>query len=104
MSEEKEKSGMKLALDWLGGICAFLTVVVLVMLVIHAKWAYLPDEVYNVLSVIKIWAPLIVVAITGLEFTSGKSIIFKILFLILLAIVIISMFFPSTWQKIIGLI
>ena len=104
MSEEKEKSGMKLALDWLGGICAFLTVVVLVMLVIHAKWAYLPDEIYNVLSVIKIWAPLIVVAITGLEFTSGKSIIFKILFLILLAIVIISMFFPSTWQKIIGLI
>jgi len=104
MSEEKEKSGMKLALDWLGGICAFLTVVVLVMLVIHAKWAYLPDEIYNVLSVIKIWAPLIVVAITGLEFTSGKSIIFKILFLILLAIVIISMFFPETWQKIIGLI
>ncbi|MBQ7579216.1 MAG: hypothetical protein IJT25_01650, partial [Clostridia bacterium] len=72
MGEEKERSGMKLALDWLGGICAFLTVVVFVMLVIHAKWAYLPDEVLNVLLVIKTWEPLVVVGITGLEFTSGK--------------------------------
>ena len=104
MSDNKEKSGMKLALDWLGGICAFLTVAVFVMLVIHAQWAYLPTDVYNVLSVIKIWAPLVVVAITGLEFTSGRSIIFKILFLILLAVVVISMFFPATWQQIVGLI
>ena len=29
MAEEKN-SGMKLALDWLGGICAFLTVIVYV--------------------------------------------------------------------------
>ena len=45
MSEER--SGMKIALDWLGGIAAFLTVVVYVLLLIHAKWAYLPDSVYN---------------------------------------------------------
>ena len=102
MSEER--SGMKIALDWLGGIAAFLTVVVYVMLLIHAKWAYLPDSVYNVLAVIRTWAPLVVVAITGLEFTSGKSIIFKILFLILLAVIVVAMFFPETWEKVVGLI
>ena len=102
MSEER--SGMKIALDWLGGIAAFLTVVVYVMLLIHAKWAYLPDSVYNVLTVIRTWAPLVVVAITGLEFTSGKSIIFKILFLILLAVIVVAMFFPETWEKVVGLI
>lgn len=100
----EEKSGMKIALDWLGGIAAFLTVVVYVLLIIHAKWAFLPDSVYNVLAVIKTWAPLIIVGITGLEFTSGKSIFFKILFLLLCAIIVVSMFFPETWEKVVGLV
>ncbi len=100
----EEKSGMKIALDWIGGIAAFLTVIVYVLLIIHAKWAFLPDAVYNVLAVIRTWAPLAVVGIVGLEFTSGKSIIFKILFLLLCAVIIISMFFPETWEKVVGLI
>ena len=103
MAEEKN-SGMKLALDWLGGICAFLTVVVYVLLIIHAKWAFLPDSMYNILMVCKTWAPLVVVAITGLEFTSIRSIVFKILFLVLCAVVVLSMFFPETWEQIVGIV
>lgn len=101
---EKEDNGMKGLLDVLGGICAFLTVAVYAVLLIHANWAFLPNSIYNVLVVCKVWAPLIVVVITGLEFTRGKSIIFKIIFYALVAAVVVSMFFPDTWAQFVGLI
>jgi len=91
--------------DVLGGICAFLTVAVYAVLVINAHWDFLgTGTVYNILVVIKTWAPLVIVAITGLEFCSGKNLTVKILFLILCAVVVLSMFFPSTWEKVVGVI
>lgn len=100
----EEKSNLKKVLDILGGICAFLTVAVYALLVIHANWSFLPDSLYNVLVVCKVWAPLIVVAITGLEFTRNKSFIFRILFYAIVAVVIVSMFFPETWNEFVGIV
>jgi len=102
MSENK--SGLKKILDVLGGICAFLTIAVYVLLLIDANWAFLPDSIYNILVVCRTWAPLVVVVIVGLEFTRGKSFITKLIFYILLAAVIVSMFFPDTWNDFVGLI
>lgn len=105
MSDNNNNSSpMKGMLDILGGVCAFLTVAVYALLLIHANWAFLPDGLYNVLVVCKTWAPLIVVVITGLEFTRGKSIILKIIFYALVAAVVVSMFFPDTWAQFVGLI
>lgn len=101
---ENKNQGWKPLLDILGGTCAFLTVAVYAVLLIHSNWAFLPDSLYNVLAVCKIWAPLIVVAITGLEYTSGKSLLLRILFLALLAAVVVSMFFPDTWDQFVGLV
>lgn len=95
---------MKKVWDILGGVCAFLTVAVYALLLIHSSWAFLPDSVYNVLVVCKVWAPLVVVVIAGLEFTSEKNFFIKLLFLILVAAVVISMFFPGTWDQFVGLI
>lgn len=99
-----ESSAPKLLLDWLGGIAAFLTVAVYGVLVINAKFNFLPVNILNILAVAKTWAPLIVVAITGLEFTSGKSFIAKLIFLILCAVVVLSMFFPETWENVVGVV
>lgn len=104
MSENNNNNGMKGLLDVLGGICAFLTVTVYALLLIHANWAFLPDSIYNILVVCKTWAPLIVVVITGLEFTRGKNIVIKIVFYALVAAVVVSMFFPDTWAGFVGLI
>ena len=100
----EEKNTLKNTLDILGGICAFLTVAVYAVLVIHANWAFLPDKLYNVLVVCKVWAPLVVVAITGLEFTRHKSFIFRILFYAIVAVVVVSMFFPETWNEFVGIV
>ena len=99
-----KEEGYKGLLDWLGGICAFLTVTVYAVLLVHANWAFLPEELYNVLVVCKTWAPLVIVAITGLEFTRGKSFLVKLLFYVLVAAVVVGMFFPETWNQFVGII
>ncbi|MBQ7452816.1 MAG: hypothetical protein IJS68_00930 [Clostridia bacterium] len=103
MAEDK-RSSMKIALDWLGGICAFLTVAAYVVLVINAKWPFLTDELLNIFNVVRTWAPLIVVGIVGLEFTSGKGFAVQLVFIIMCAIVVLSMFFPETWENVVGII
>ena len=100
---EKENS-FKPLLDLLGGICAFLTVAVYAVLVINANWQFLPDSIFNILTVVKVWAPLVVVVITGLEFTRGKSIVLKVIFYALVAAVVVSMFFPDTWAEFVGIV
>lgn len=101
---EEKQQDIKKFLDLLGGICAFLTVAVYALLIINASWEFLPLELYNVLVVCRTWAPLVVVAITGFEFTRGRSLIMKILFYVLVAAVIVSMFFPDTWNEFVGII
>lgn len=99
-----KENGLKYLWDWLGGICAFLTVVVYALLLIHSNWAFLPDSLYNILVVVKVWAPLVVVVIAGLEFTSNKGFIVKLIFLVFVAAVVVSMFFPETWNQFVGMI
>ncbi len=98
----EKKSVLKTFLDWLGGICAFITVIVYGVLIIHANWNFIPGDFLNFLAILRTWAPLIVVAITGLEFTQGKSLIVRIIFYCLVAVVVISMFFPETWTQFVG--
>ncbi len=95
---------MKKLLDWIGGVAAFLTVVVYVLLMVHGNWAFLPEAVYNILVVVKFWAPLAVVAIVGLEFVSNKPFIVKLIFYIMVAGVVIFMFFPGTWNQFVGIV
>ncbi len=97
-------NGSKNLLDWLGGVAAFLTVAVYAVLLIHSNWAFLPASLFNVLVVCKTWAPLVVVVIVGLEFTRGRSFITKLIFYILVAAVVVNMFFPDTWNDFVGII
>lgn len=99
-----KNEGMKSLLDVLGGIAAFLTVAVYLVLIIHGNWAFLPESVYNVLVVVRAWAPLVVVAITGLEFVSTKGFVLKLIFIIAMVAVVIFMFFPGTWDQFVGIV
>lgn len=95
---------MKKILDWVGGVAAFLTAAVYIVLIIHGNWAFLPEAVYNVLVVVRTWAPLVVVAIVGLEFVSDKPFIVKLIFYVMVAGVVIFMFFPNTWEGFVGIV
>ncbi len=95
---------MKKLLDWVSGVAAFLTVVVYVLLMVNGNWSFLPETVYNILVVIQVWAPLVVVALAGLEFVSNKPFIVKLIFYVMVAAVVIFMFFPATWNNFVGIV
>lgn len=104
MTEAQEKS--KKFLDGLGMGCAIITVIAYLLLVINAQWPFLNDIVwlYNALNIIHNYAPLVVVAIVGLEFVSKRNILVRVLYYAAVALIVISMFFPATWENLVGLI
>lgn len=101
----------KQILDVIGCIAAVITILTYVILCINATVVaagktFIPEAsfIMNVLKVIQTYAPLIVVGIVGLEFVANKHLVFRILFYVLIALVVIFMFFPATWSQMVGLL
>ena len=93
-------------LDVIGMLAAVVTIAAYVVLCIDAQWNFIEDGTFvmNVLKVIQTYAPLVVVGIVGLEFVSTKGLVTKIIFYVAIAIVVVFMFFPSTWENIVGIV
>ncbi len=103
---DNSKEVRKQILDVIGGICAAITVITYLVLCIHSQWNFIDETtlVFKVLLVIKTWAPLIVVGITGWEFVAQKGLLMRILFYVAVGLIVISMFFPGTWNQFVGLV
>jgi len=101
-----DKNSRKQLFDGIGMFAAIITVISYLLLVINAQWPFLGEAhtVFNVLTVIRHYAPLVVVAIVGLEFVSERSLLIRIIYYAAVALIIISMFFPSTWNELVGLV
>lgn len=92
--------------DVVGCIAAVVTVLTYLVLCINATWEFISAGTFvmNVLLVIKTWAPLVVVGLVGIEYVADKNIVWRILFYIMIALVVIFMFFPNTWDQVVGVI
>ena len=103
---DNAKEVRKQVLDVIGGIAAIITVLAFVVLCIDAQWNFINNTtlLYKVLKYIQTWAPLVVVAITGWEFASSRGFLFRIIFYVAVALVVICMFFPNTWSQFVGLV
>ena len=87
--------------DILGEICAVLTVALYAVLIINANWTFIPEGLFfDILLVIKNYAALAVVLIVSFEAMVKRGFIFKIIFLVLLAVIVLFQFFPGTWENI----
>lgn len=96
---DKKTEKIEKVFDILGEILAVLTIVLYVVLIINANWSFIPKGVFlNILMVIKNYAALAVVLIVGLEAIVKRGFIFKLAFLLLVAVVVIFQFFPGTWD------
>lgn len=100
------KEVRKQILDVIGGIAAVVTVLAFVALRIDAQWNFIESStvLFKVLLNIERWAPLVVVAITGWEFVSTRGLLFRVIFYVAVALVVVCMFFPSTWDSFVGLV
>ncbi|MBR4002820.1 MAG: hypothetical protein IKI95_01955 [Clostridia bacterium] len=101
---ENKNEKLEKVLDLLGEILGFLTVVLYAVLIINGTWQFIPQGTfYNILVVAKSYAALAVVAIVGLEAAVKRGFLFKLVFLILLAIIVIFQFFPGTWANVVSI-
>ena len=103
---DNAKEVRKQILDVIGMLAAAVTIIAYVVLCIDAQWNFIDSGtfVYNVLQVIRTYAPLVVVGLVGLEFVADKGLLTKIVSFVARAIVVVFMFFPSTWNYVVGLI
>ena len=92
--------------DVVGCISAIVTVIVYLVLCINANWAFIPEGsfILNILNLIKTFAPLVVVGLVGIEFMADKHWVFRIIFYIMLGLIVLMMFFPSTWTQFVGVV
>lgn len=106
MSEENSNNARYRDLfNLLGQLAAFLTIIVYILLIVNANWPFIPEgELLDLLNVLKIYAPLIVVLISGLEFAQDKSFLIKLIIYIAVVAIVIFQFFPGTWENFIGVI
>ena len=95
-----KNDGLKGLLDVVGGILAFLVVIVLLAeAVLSQNWFKAPEVLLKAITVVKNYGVIVLAGVAGLEFIQGKSLVIKLIFLVALAGVIIFQFFPGTWNN-----
>jgi predicted acyltransferase len=82
--------------DTLGEILAFFTIALILLLYINGNWAFISPKATEVLAYIREIAIIVVIALSGLEFALKGHWIRTIIFIVLLAGVIVFMFFPES--------
>ncbi|MDD3841877.1 MAG: hypothetical protein WC088_01210 [Candidatus Izemoplasmatales bacterium] len=86
---------MKKFWNVLGQIFGFLTIALFAFWYTNEQFSFITDTaILGILLIIKDFAALAVAAIVGMEFVSGKK-LFVLLYLIILAIVVIFIFYPD---------
>lgn len=90
--------------DILGEIIAVVLVITFALLIIDANFEFLPDVLYNILTIIRNYGALVLIAVVGLEAISKRNIIFRIIFYLLLALIVVFLFFPGTYDNLINLV
>ena len=91
--------------DILGEILAVLLVIVYALLIINANFNFIPEgTIMNILEIARTYGSLLLVAIVGLEAMSKRNIIFQIIFIALLALIVVFIFFPGTYENLIGIV
>ena len=103
---DNSKEVRKQILDCIGCVAAAVTIVTYLLLCINSAWPFIDGAsfVMKVLLIVKTWAPLIVVGIVGWEFVADKNIVFRVIFYVAVALVVVFMFFPSTWSQFVGIV
>ncbi len=100
---KKKLSGV---FDIIGEILAVVIVVVFALLIIDANYPFLSNVswLYNICKIIMQYGTLVLVAIVGLEAMVKRNIVFLIIFCALLALIVVFLFFPDTYQNFLNLI
>ena len=107
MSKRNKVTGNGFAdiLGLLAETIAFFTIVLYLVLLINANWAFITSaSIMNVLTVLKFYAPLALLLVVGLQVTSRQPFFIRIIFYSAIALIVVFQFFPGTWNNFIQLV
>ena len=91
--------------DILGEILAIILVIVYALLIINASFSFIPEGTFlNILEIIRTYGSLLLVGVVGMEAMSKRNFIFRIIFLLLIAVIVVFLFFPVTYENFINII
>ena len=91
--------------DIIGEILAVVLVLVYVVLILNANFSFIPEGVFlNILEILRTYGSLILVGVVGLEAMSKRNLVFQIIFITLLALIVVFLFFPGTYENLINLV
>ena len=92
--------------DILGEILAVLMVAVYIVSLAKAQWHFLDGVpvVANIVAIMKEYGAILLVAIVGMEAMSKRSFVLRIIFYACIAVIVIFLFFPGTYESLIGML
>ena len=91
--------------DILGEILAVVLVLVYAVLIIDSNFDFIPDGAFmNILQILRTYGSLALVGIVGLEAMSKRNLLFQIIFLALIALIVVFLFFPGTYESFINMV
>ena len=103
MSRKVKGNGMADLLGLLAETIAFFTIIIYLVLLINANWSFInPGSFLNVLNALKVYAPLALLLVVGLQVTSKQPFFIRVIFYVAITAIIIFQFFPATWENFIG--
>ena len=88
--------------DLLGEILALVLLVVYAVLILDANFHFLPSgKLMEVLQILRTYGSFALVGVVGFEAITKRGFIFKLIFLLMVALVVVFMFFPQTYDSLI---
>lgn len=91
--------------DVLSEILAVILVITYAVLIIDSNFNFIPAGIItNILSIIRTYGSLALIGVVGLEAIAKRNIIIQIIFVLLMVLIVIFLFFPGTYQNLIGIV
>ena len=91
--------------DLLGEILALVMVVVYILSLANAQWGFLTNEtVLNVMAILRMYGSLLLVGVVGLEAVSKRKMLVRWIFYAAVAIIVIFLFFPATYDNLLSML
>ncbi len=97
--------GLEKIFDIIGEILAVILVLVYALLIINANFDFIPQGAFlNILEILRTYGSLALVGVVGFEAMSKRNFIFQIIFLALIALIVVFLFFPGTYENLINIV
>ncbi len=91
--------------DILGEILAVIFIITFAFMIVNANFNFITNPtVLMIFGIVKNYGALLIAGVVGLEAISKRNIVLQIIFLVFIGIIVIFLFFPGTYENLIGLI